>query len=466
MSVRTRGDGHRASLRERVEAPLRPHAWGRRGRALVIGLALVVAWGVFAWIVQLRRGLVATGMRDRVLWGVYVSNFVFFIGISYAGTLVSGILRLTHAEWRRPITRLAEMVTVVGLLVGGAMVIVDLGRPDRILNLLLHPQLHSPILWDVLSITTYLVGAIVYLWLPLIPDLGALRDRPVFGRSRRRLYGRLAMRWDDLPEQRAALGRGIAIMAVLLIPVAVSAHSVVSWIFGMTLRAGWNSSIFAPYFVVGAIYSGVAIIVLVTAIFRRVDRLEDVVTDDHFRKLGLLLLALGIAYAYLTFSDYLTAGYKLEGGESVLLRALLVGRYAPLFWTSVIGGTVIPVLLLSFRRTRTIPGVVSAAALVTVGMWLKRVVIVVPSLALPQMPHAWGVYRPTWVEWSITAGAIAAFALLFALLARLIPVISIWEVEEGRQQLDVGELAEAEPAADGSGVVPKVPSPARTKELR
>ncbi|MGZ6545078.1 MAG: NrfD/PsrC family molybdoenzyme membrane anchor subunit [Actinomycetota bacterium] len=437
------GQGQRERLRERVEAPLRKGAGGWGSRLLTAGLVLVVAWGVFAWTVQLRRGLAVTSLSDRVSWGLYITNFVFFIGISYAGTLVSGVLRLTKAEWRRPVTRLAELITVVGLLIGGAMVVVDLGRPERALNLLLHPQLRSPIMWDVLSIGTYLVGAVIYLWLPLVPDLALLRDSAGIERARRRLYGWCSLRWVGASAQRSALNRSIAILAVVLIPVAISAHSVVSWIFGMTTRPGWDSSIFAPYFVVGAVYSGTAVIVLVAAIYRSRLRLQEFITEAHFRHLASLMLVLGLTYAYLTFSDYLTAAYKLQQDNVGLLTALFTGRYALLFWISVGVSTVIPVLLLCFRRTRTMPGILTAAGLVMVGMWLKRVVIVVPTMAQPLMPHAWGVYWPSWVEWSITAAAFAAFALLLVLAVRILPIVSVWELEEGWTDPGIGRSTRA-----------------------
>jgi molybdopterin-containing oxidoreductase family membrane subunit len=335
------------------------------------------------------------------------------------------------------------MITVVALVTGASMVVVDMGRPDRLLNLLRFPHLRSPILWDVLSISTYITGSLIYLYLPLVPDLAALRGSRGIGRLRRRLYAGMSLRWAGLPEQKQRLNRGIGIMAVVIVPVAVSVHTVVSWIFGMTLREGWNSTIFGPYFVVGAIFSGIAGIIVVMAAFRRAYHLEEFITQKHFQYLGSLLLVLGLLYAYFTASEYITIGYKLRVGDDALLSALLVGRYAPLFWGFAIGGTAVPILLLSFRRTRTIPGIVTAAVLVNLGMWLKRFVIVVPSMALPLMPWEWGTYRPTWVEWSITAAAFAGFALVFVVLARLVPIISLWEVEEG------WERAEAAASADG-----------------
>ncbi len=442
-------DGVRGRLRGRVEAPVRRPRWSTKGRLLVAALSLVVAWGVFAWIHQVRTGLGVTGLNDRVSWGLYITNFVFFIGISHAGTLVSAILRLTGAEWRRPVTRLAEMITVVALAIGASMVVVDMGRPDRLANILRYPHLRSPILWDVLSISTYITGSLIYLFLPLVPDVARLRHAPSVGRLRRRVYSAMSLRWGGTPEQRARLQRAIGIMAIVIVPVAVSVHTVVSWIFGMTLRDGWNSTIFGPYFVVGAIFSGIAGIIVVMAIFRRAYHLEEFITERHFRYLGSLLLVLGLVYAYFTASEYITVGFKLRVGDDALLSALLVGRYAVLFWLFAIGGTIVPILLLSFRRTRTVPWIVTAAVLINAGMWLKRFVIIVPSMALPLMPWDWGTYRPTWVEWSITAAAFSAFALLFVVLARFFPVISVWEVEEGWERVTVP--GGVEPAIVGNG---------------
>ena len=449
-------EDRRERLLDRAQAPIRPGAWGVKGRLLVVGLALVVAWGVFAWIWQVSHGLAVTGLNDHVSWGFYLTNFVFFIGISHAGTLVSAILRLTHAEWRRPITRLAEMITVVALIVGASMVVADMGRPDRLQFVLLHAHLRSPILWDVLSIGTYVAGSLLYLYLPLVPDLAILRDGGIGGKWRGRLYSALSLRWQGLPEQRRLLVRAIGVMAVVIVPVAVSVHTVVSWIFGMTLRSGWNSTIFGPYFVVGAIFSGIAGIVVVMAIFRRAYHLQEYITEKHFQYLGSLLMVLGILYAYFTLSEYATAGFKMEVGEATLLQALLLGQYAPYFWFFAIFGLIVPIVLLAVPRTRTVKWIVTAAVLVNLGMWLKRFVIVIPSLAIPVMPYEWGTYRPTWVEWSITVAAFAAFALVFVIFARIFPVISVWEVEEGW---------EVEEAAARQPLPAAVPSPALTTSI-
>ena len=239
-------------------------------------------------------------------------------------------------------------------------------------------------------------------------------------------------------------------MMVIIVPIAVSVHTVVSWIFGMTMRAGWNSTVFGPYFVVGAIFSGIAGIITVMYIFRRVYHLQDYLTDKHFRYLAYLQLVLGVLYLYFTFAEYLTTGYKMEEGEKNLLHELMQGQYAPLFWTFLLGGTVLPTLIIALPWTRTIPLIVFGSVLVNISMWLKRYIIVVPSLALPLMPYDWGVYIPSWVEISITVAAFAWFSLLFTLFSKLFPVISVWEVAEGWEHERAGtEIADWHAGANG-----------------
>jgi Ni/Fe-hydrogenase subunit HybB-like protein len=428
-------------------------------------LAALVGLALFAYASQLRGGLAVTGMNNEVVWGFYIVNFVFFIGISHAGTLISAILRVCQAGWRRPITRMAEVITGIALMVGALMPIIDLGRPERALNVLLHGQMGSPILWDFISISTYLTGSLIYLYLPMIPDLALARDRlrGQVSPLRWRLYSVLALGWRDTPRQRQRLERALSVMMIIIIPIAISVHTVVSWIFAMTMRAGWDSTIFGPYFVVGAIFSGVAGIITVMYVFRRAYRLQEYITEKHFRYLGYLLLALAAIYTYFTIAEYITIGYKLEGGDGPLLDQLMLGQYAVPFWIFVVAGLVLPIVLIAVPRTCTIPGIVIASVLVNLAMWLKRFVIVIPSLALPLMPYEWGVYRPTWVEISITAGAIALFALLFTLFAKLFPIVSIWEIQEDFEPhggLEAGEPASARPggafpvpalAAEGGG---------------
>jgi Ni/Fe-hydrogenase subunit HybB-like protein len=407
-------------------------------RAWIFGLVLVILWGGFAYLQQLRLGLVETGMRDQISWGLYISNFVFFIGISHAGTLISAILRVTDAEWRCPITRMAEGITVVALCIGGCMVLIDLGRPERALNLFRFGRIQSPIVWDVLSVSTYLTGCLVYFYLPLLPDLEILQKQADISPLRRRFYRALSLGWTGVPSDWHLLEKAISVMAVAIIPLAISVHTVVSWIFAMTLCPGWDSSIFGPYFVVGAIYSGAAAVVLAMCILRSALRLQAYLEPVHFRNLGLLLLSFSALYLYFNINEYLTVGYKFQGGEKLLLDRLLTGDYAPYFWVVQIVGVALPMLLmmgvLGPKRYRqfTVPGLGLASFLAIVGAWAKRYLIVVPTLSSPFLPiqgvpESYGHYTPSWVEWSITAAAFAAFLLLYTLLAKLFPVVSIWE---------------------------------------
>lgn len=410
----------------------------RGQKLLCLVLASLCALGLVAFIHQAMRGLSVTGMGNYFSWGVYIINFVFFIGISHAGTLVSAILRVTGAEWRRPITRMAEAITLFALLIGGPMVIIDMGRPDRIWHVIRYGRLQSPILWDVLSVTTYLTGSALYLYLPMIPDMAMLRDHPgPMPNWRRRLYTRMAIGWRGTPDQWHRLERAITIMSLVIIPVAVSVHTVVSWIFSMTLRPGWHSTIFGPYFVIGAIFSGIAALLTAMGVFvTAFPPLKRFITLDVFRKMASLLLAVTLLYIYFTVSEYLTMGYTAESPDARLLDVLFHGEFAWMFWTMAVVGLVIPAILLALPKTRTFRGIITAAVMINVGMWLKRYVIVVPTLSTPFMPTPSGVsphYVPTWVEWSITVAAFSAFCLLYLLFAKVFPVISVWEVLEGRE---------------------------------
>ena len=396
-------------------------------------LVAVAAAGIGAYAVQLHNGLAATGMGDTVIWGVYISNFVFFSGVAMAGTFISGVLRMTGAEWRRPLTRFSELTTVAALAMCAIMPAVDMGRPDRLWHLLVYGRLESPLVWDILVIPTYLAASIIYLYLFLIPDAAFLRDRlgPNASRTRARIYTGLSMGWHGLPGQRRRLVLAGNIMMVLILPIAVATHSVVSWIFALTYRSGWNSTIFAPYFVVGALYSGTAMLISLMYIFRRAYHLEEYLTIKHFRYLATLLVVFGVVYMYFTFAEYLTVGYKLETSDSALLTELFFGRYAVLVWIGFFGGQIVPTVAAAIPKTRTMEILFAVSILANIGMWIKRFVIVVPSLSDPLMPYKWGTYTPTAVEILITVGSMAGFALIITLFAKLFPIISVDEMEEG-----------------------------------
>jgi molybdopterin-containing oxidoreductase family membrane subunit len=392
-------------------------------------LLVIIAFAGAMYLRQAVLGLRVTGMMQPVTWGFYIVNFVFFIGISHAGTLISAILRITQAEWRRPITRMAEVITAIVLAIGGLHPIIDLGRPDRLANVFLYGRLQSPLLWDVTSISAYFAASTVYLFLPLIPDIALLRER---NKNHRWLYDFLSWGWQGTPKQWKVLHKAINIMMIVVVPIAVSVHTVISYIFAMTLQSGWHSTIFGPYFVVGAIFSGIAALFVAMIAFRSAFRLHAYLKLVHFQQLAKLLLAMSILWGYFTFCEYLTGYYGGEPAEMKTLLYKVSGRYAPLFWTMLICNFVIPVALLSYRRFRTIAGILVSSIAILIGMWLERLIIVVPSLENPRMPFPGRIYIPSLTEISMFAGALALFALGFILFAKFFPIVSVWEVQEGR----------------------------------
>ena len=393
-------------------------------------LSLAILWGGIAYAVQLNEGLGVTGLHQPVSWGFYVTNFVFFIGISHAGTLISAILRLSRAEWRRPITRMAEVITVMVLFIGAGQILVDLGRPDRVMNVIRHGRYQSPLLWDATSISAYLTASLVYLYLPMIPDIAILRDR--LGK-RKLLYTVLALGWRGTERQQKVLNRAIAVMAILVIPIAVSVHTVVSFVFSMTLQPMWHSTIFGPYFVVGAIYSGIAALIVAMLIFRKAYGLQGYLKPIHFRYLGQLLLVMSLLWFYFTFTEYLTGYYGGEVEEMKVFWGKFTGPFWPFFWGMVLTNFLIPLLCLVRLHRRSIGKVLTASVSVLVGMWLERFTIVVPTLSYPRLPFPGGSYWPTWVELGETAASFALFALFYLLFTKLFPIISVWEIQEGRE---------------------------------
>jgi Ni/Fe-hydrogenase subunit HybB-like protein len=440
----------------------------RAGRLWVGTLLTVVAVAVVAYVIQLTYGLQVTDMRNYVSWGTYMTNFVFFIGISHAGTLISAILRVTDAGWRRPITRMAEAITVIALLVGASMVVIDMGRPDRVLNVIIHGRFQSPILWDLVSVTTYLTGSFLYLYVAMIPDMPMLAESArQHGRSPLlvRFYEILSLGYRESPKHRRLLARALGAMAIIIIPVAISVHTVVSWVFGMTLRPGWHSTIFGPYFVIGAIFSGTAAIITAMVVFRKAYHLERYLLPEHFHKLAKILLALSLLYAYFTLSEYLTTWYG--GAETdVRLLSLLAGNgvVGATFWLWAVFGLFVPIGLLLFPSRRSLGSIVTASVLINIGMWVKRYLILVPTLETPFIPaQGAGInphYFPSIVEATITVGAFAAFMLLFTMFSRVFPILSIWETvedaEEVRRSLaPVPALMPAlEPAAKRPHIIP------------
>ena len=290
------------------EASLRP--FGKPSRLwwlTVCALGLVVLTGIAAWVVQLRGGMAVAGYNDHAFWAIYIADVITFIGVSYGGAVVSAILRLTGATWRAPLTRLAEGTAVVTVLIGAALIIPHIGNPIRLWELLTRPNLSAPVFWDFVAVMTYTFASIVFFALPLVPDMAVLHEGHArrLGSRRTSLYASVSRGWVGAPRQRRVLAGALGLVSIMIIPLAVSVHSVLAWAFASTDRPWWHESIWAPQFVVAALYSGVALVILVVAGFRRGYHLEGLIPERHFVRLGFILATFAATYIYLTFADLL-----------------------------------------------------------------------------------------------------------------------------------------------------------------
>ncbi len=402
------------------------------GIALIVVLVTVIGFGVYALYIQIVDGHIVTGMRDNVVWGLYIVNFIFFIGISYAGALISGILHLLRVPWRTPIIRMAEMITVISTMIGPAYILLCIGRLDRLPNLLLFGRIQSPIIWDVIAITTYLSGSIIFLYLAMIRDLSILRDNPVKNaRWRNPIYKFLSVRYKDTTKQKEILNVSTDLLSIVIIPLAILVHSVLAWIFGMTLRPGWHSTIFAPYFVIAAVYSGTGVLIVVMWVFRKIYHLEAQITKIHFNYLGIIMIILGALYGYFTFSEYLTSWYgSIKWDMEVLYRLFNPHEYLALFVFAVFVGVLLPIIIVTVPKFRNINSIAFAAAIAVLALWIKRYLIIIPTLESPLLPlhdlrPEYVKYSATWVEWALTFAGIALFILLFYLFSKFIPIMPI-----------------------------------------
>jgi Ni/Fe-hydrogenase subunit HybB-like protein len=444
-------------IREDLLRPLFHTSWrfyAGVGVLVAIGLA-----GIAAFLYQVYSGMGVAGITRPVFWGFYITNFVFWIGISHAGTLISAILRLVNAGWRRPVTRCAEAITVFALAIGGQFPVIHLGRPWLFFWLIpypterhIWPNFRSPLLWDFLAITTYITGSLTFLLLPIIPDWATVRDRSTG--LRKRIYTILALGWQGTAREWHRLEIAMRIMAVAIIPVAVSVHTIVSWDFAMALVPMWHSTMFGPYFVAGAIFSGIAALIIAMALLRKFLHLEEYLKPIHFDNLGKLLLLMSLLWLYFVFAERLTVWYGNETSEMAAFWWIQRGKFAGLFWIMVFCNFLIPFPILAIKKLRTITGTVIASSTVVVGMWLERFLIVVPPLERKYLPYDWGSYRPTWVEITIMIGTAAGMVLLYVLFAKFVPIISIWEFKPRESKAHKEEKAQAAIAVGNAAVKP------------
>src|SRR5437763_1275801 len=417
---------------------------------MVAFLGTIILAGFGSWIYQMWNGLAVAGIRYPIFWAFYITNFVFWIGISHAGTLISAILRLVNATWRRPVTRCAEVITVFALMIGAMFPIIHLGRPWLFFWLMpypnqrhIWPNFRSPLVWDFFAISTYLTGSLLFLLLPLVPDFALVRDRTVGWRHR--FYGALSIGWRGTTKQWHRLESAMQIMAIAIIPVAVSVHTIVSFDFSMAPVPMWHSTIFGPYFVAGAIFSGIAGLIIAMAGLRKFLHLEEYLHAVHFENLGKLLLMMSLLWTYFVFAERLTGWYGNQPSEMTVFWQTQRLNFAPLYWTMITANFIIPVIVLSFRKTRTIAGCVVASFGVVVGMWLERFLIIVPALSHKYLSYSWGHYRPRTPEILLLISTFGAMVLLYVLFSKVVPIISIWAMQIGEHP----QLAQQPESADG-----------------
>lgn len=404
--------------------------------ALFLPTLFFVGFGLLCFVYQVYSGLGVAGYRHPVFWGVYITDFVFWVGIAHSGTLISAILYLFRANFRMSIYRIAEAMTVFAVLTAGLFPIIHLGRPWNFYWLFPYPNqrelwvnFKSPLVWDVFAVSTYLTVSALFFFIGMIPDIAAVRDR-VTEAPRKIIYSILSLGWKGSNWEWLHYTRAYLFFAAFATPLVLSVHSVVSWDFAMSNLPGWHTTIFAPYFVAGAIFSGLGMVIMLTVPIRKIFHLEDYITLDNYDGMAkLLMLTSGIiAYAY--GAEFFMAWYSGNPAEWGQYYYRITGEYAIFYWIMIVCNVVIPIPLWfkSVRRNLKILFIMSI--FINIGMWFERFNIIVISLSHGFDPAAWGIYKPSWVEVGITVGSFAWFLMFFLLFLKTLPAVSIAEMKE------------------------------------
>lgn len=421
---------------------LAPRKFGKRGTIWVTFLVIIIISGLIAYIDQIRKGQVVTNMRDYALWGIYISNFVFFVATSFVGSVTVAILRLTNNKWRTPLVRIAEIITLAAIVMAGLAIIIDMARPDRLLNLFIYARLQSPITWDVIIIPTSIALSFLLLYFPLLPDLAILKD--FYKKTKPKLskwYGKLSLNWTGSTKQKLIQEKSIKIIAVMIIPVSIILQTIDAWLFSTTYRIGWDSTNMGAYFISGAFVAGLGALITMVYIIRRIRGLENYITDYHFDKLGKFLGLACLTYLYFNINEYLIPIFTAPVEEDIHLSALVSGEWAPLFWFSQIVGLLLPLVLLLFKTGRKPFPMFIIGLMVVIGSWWKRYIIVIPTLLHPFLPiegvpESWHHYFPSLHEWIITAATLAMALLIITFLVRILPVIPIQRTADEQSILE------------------------------
>ncbi|MGH6891511.1 MAG: NrfD/PsrC family molybdoenzyme membrane anchor subunit [Dongiaceae bacterium] len=409
-----------------------------RGWYIGFGIAFFITMVLFASLAYLIAvGVGIWGINIPIGWGFAIVNFVWWIGIGHAGTLISAILLLLNQKWRTSINRFAEAMTLFAVACAGIFPLIHTGRPWYAAYWLLPypntmgiwPQFQSPIVWDVFAVTTYFTVSLLFWFVGLIPDLATLRDRATT-RAKQVIYGMLAMGWRGSARHWHRYQTAYLLLAGLATPLVVSVHTVVSLDFAVAIVPGWHTTIFPPYFVAGAIYSGFAMVLTLAIPLRAVYGLKDFITMRHLENMAKVMLATGLVVGYGYCVEFFMSFYSGNHFETYLALNRLGGPYKYLYWALILCNIIAPQFLWNRRIRTNVIWLFVLSLVVNIGMWLERFVIVVTSLHRDFMPSAWGMYRPTFWDWSTFIGTIGLFVTLLFLFVRFLPVISIAEMRE------------------------------------
>jgi Ni/Fe-hydrogenase subunit HybB-like protein len=418
--------------------------------AAILAAVVLFALG-YEWYILIMVGQGTAGVTRPDYWGVFLVNTVFWIGISHAGTFISAILRVLKVESRRPFTRAAELMTTFGLVQAGLSIFMHLGRVWLVYFMFplpnqrqIWPDFHSPLMWDLMAITTYLLCSTMYLFLPLIPDVAMARDRTEGGWLKQ-FYKILALGFRGTEGEWKNLTTAMNIFAFAIIPVMFSVHTIVSWDFAMASRPGWNSTVFGPYFVIGALHSGMAAVAIVLFLLRSTMKHYDYfIRAEHFNTIGMLMFLVSMAWAYFYFNDYIVPWYGGDVWDKLFQEYAEHGQKAYLWYTMLICNIAVPWLFLWNKKWRETPWLLAIVGiLINVGMYLERYIIIPVGVTINRMPFTWRQYEPR-IEIPMTIGTFAFFLLLYMLASRLIPLIPVWEVQEGQDAHMLRKIGKAE----------------------
>ncbi|MGE5648104.1 MAG: NrfD/PsrC family molybdoenzyme membrane anchor subunit [Acidobacteriota bacterium] len=411
----------------------------------IFGLATLLLVGLLGGLfVLLLKGVGVWGIDIPVAWGIAIASFVWWIGIGHAGTLISAILLLLHQEWRNSINRIAEAMTLFAVVCAGMYPLAHLGRPWLFYWLLpipntmsVWPQFRSPLIWDVFAVSTYFTVSLIFWYAALIPDLATMRDRTSSPLGQK-TYGILSLGWRGSAQHWHRFQDAYLLLAGLATPLVVSVHTVVSFDFAVAILPGWHSTIFPPYFVAGAIFSGFAMVIMLAIPIRRIWGLENLITVRHLDNMAKIMLATGLIVAYAYVVEWFMSWYSADTYESFLAYNRAKGPYAPVYWATVLCN-VASIQTLWFRRVRRNPlALFLAALMVQTGMWFERYMIVIVSLHRDFLPRSWGMYAGMPLDWIIFVGTWGLFLTFFLLFLRYLPMITMFELRDTARKAAAG----------------------------